>query len=220
MISEETLETPDSGGPGRLFGAYVLHEKLGQGGFGIVYRARRVGDDETVALKQMRGGAQASADERREFVAGAETALTLTHPSIVPVREVGEHDGCPFFPMHLVSGMDLATALEVGRPSQAQAARWLRAIAAAVEHAHARGVLHGDLKPANILLDERGEAFVTDFGSARRLGPQGQCIESGATGLSYYMSPEQASGDARRLTQRSTSSPGEPLRPRPVTARA
>ena len=73
----------------------------------------------------------------------------------------------------------------------------------AVEHAHTRGVLHGDLKPANILLDEQGNAFVTDFGSARRLGPQGQCIEYGATGLSYYMSPEQASDDARMLTQRS-----------------
>jgi hypothetical protein len=203
MTSDHDLEAPDSGGPGRLFGSYLLYEKLGQGGFGVVYRARRIGDDETVALKQMRGGAQASPEERREFVAGAETALKLAHPGIVRVREVGEVDDCPFFTTDLVTGLDLATALELGRPSQARAATWLRDVAGAVDHAHARGVLHSDLKPANILLDERGNAFVTDFGSARRLSQQGQCIESGATGLSYYMSPEQASGDARALTQRS-----------------
>ena len=203
MTSNDDPEGPDSGGPGRLFGPYLLYEKLGQGGFGIVYRARRVGDDETVALKQMRGGAQASPEERRAFLAGAETAQRLEHPGIVRVREVGEHDGCPFFTMALVNGMDLATALELGQPSQAQAARWLHAIAGAVEHAHARGVLHGDLKPANVVLDEQGRAFVTDFGSARRLSPQGQCIEYGPCGLSFYMSPEQASDDARMLTQRS-----------------
>jgi len=203
MTSEEAAEGPDSGGPGRLFGSYLLYEKLGQGGFSVVYRARRIGDDETVALKQMRGGSQASPEERREFIAGAETALMLEHPGIVRVREVGEGEGCPFFTTDLVTGLDLATALELVRPSQAQAARWLRDIALAVDHAHARGVLHSDLKPANILLDEQGNAFVTDFGSARRLSQQGQCIESGANGLSYYMSPEQASGDARTLTQRS-----------------
>ena len=203
MTFEVARQAPDSGEPGLLFGSYLLDKKLGQGGFGIVYRAGRVGDDETVALKQMRGGTQASPEERRAFIAGAETALRLSHPGIVRVREVGEQDGCPFFTMDLVNGMDLATALDLARPSQAQAARWLCDIALAVEHAHTRGVLHGDLKPANILLDEQGNAFVTDFGSARRLGPQGQCIEYGATGLSYYMSPEQASDDARMLTQRS-----------------
>ena len=203
MLSADLDGERDSEGlPGELFGSFVRFEKLGQGGFGIVYRARRIGDDETVALKQMRGGAQASPEERREFLAGAETALTLEHPGIVRVREVGEHEGCPFFTMDLVSGIDLATALELARPSQAQAARWLCGIAWAVDHAHARGVLHSDPKPANILLDEQGNAFVTDFGSARRLGQHGQCLESGDAGLSYYMSPEQA-GDARTLTQRS-----------------
>jgi hypothetical protein len=194
------LSTPDE--RGTLFGGYVLHEKLGRGGFGIVFRARQIGHDEAVALKQMRGGAHATPEERREFLTGAEAAARLEHAGIVKIREVGEIDDCPFFTMDLVAGVNLAATIELGQPSQAQAARWLRSIALAVDHAHSRAVLHRDLKPANILLDQRDEPVVVDFGSARRLSNQGQCVESGEGVLSYYMAPEQATGDARGLTRR------------------
>jgi serine/threonine-protein kinase len=187
---------------GTLFGGYVVYEQLGRGGFGIVFRARRVGSDEPVALKQMRGGAQATPEERREFRAGAETAARLQHDGIVKILEVGEIDNCPFLTMPLVAGGNLAATLELGRPSQAQAARWLKSISSAIHHAHIAGVLHCDLKPANILLDAQGDALVADFGSARRLSKQGHCVESGEGVLSYYMAPEQASGDTRALTLR------------------
>jgi eukaryotic-like serine/threonine-protein kinase len=191
--------------PGTLFGSYVLYEKLGRGGFGVVYRARRVGSDEVVALKQMRGGTQATAEERRDFLAGAETMARLARCEqrigIVPVHDFGEHEGCPFFTMPLLEGSDLAAILANGRPSQAQAARWLSAAARAVDHAHGKRVLHCDLKPANILLDANGTAWVTDFGSARTLSEGGACDESGAAGLSYYMAPEQGTAGARGLTR-------------------
>lgn len=187
---------------GTLFGSYVLFEKLGRGGFGIVFRAQRVGSDHAVALKQMRGWDHATAEERREFLAGAETAAALSHSGIVRVLEVGEINDCPFYAMDLAAGGSLASALELGQPSQAQAARWVRAIALAVHHAHSCEVLHRDLKPANILLDQAHVPLVADFGSAKRLGEQGQCLESADGVLSYYMAPEQARADARALTRR------------------
>ena len=185
-----------------LFGNYVLYEELGRGGFGIVFRAKRVGSDEDLALKQIRGGAHATSEERLEFLTGAHTAARLEHPGIVRVHDVGEVDGCPFFTMDLVAGGNLAAALDVERPCHAQSAKWVQSIALAVHHAHSCELLHRDLKPANILLDERREPMVADFGSARRLGEQGQCVESGEGVLSYYMAPEQATGDARSLTRR------------------
>jgi serine/threonine-protein kinase len=187
---------------GTLFGSFVLHEELGRGGFGIVFRARRVGSGELVALKQMRGGTQATAEERREFLVGAEAALALDHPGIVRTLELGEIDGCPFFTMPLVIGGNLAAKLDSAQPSHAQAAKWVASVARAVHYAHSREVLHRDLKPANILLDELGEPLVADFGSARRLSKQGECLESGNAVLGFYMAPEQARGDSTGLTRR------------------
>jgi eukaryotic-like serine/threonine-protein kinase len=188
--------------PGTLFGGYVLYEKLGRGGYGVVYRARRVGSDDVVALKQMRGGSQATAEERREFLAGAKTMARLVHPGIVRVLDFGDGEDCPFFTMPLLEARDLAVALEAGRPSQAQACRWLALVARAVDYAHDQRVLHCDLKPANILLDANGDAFVTDFGSAQRLDAQGDCDDSGSGVLSHYMAPEQALHGTRGLNRR------------------
>ena len=183
------------------FGDYLLLETLGRGGYGIVFRARHRDSGELVALKQMRGGAQATPEERSAFLASAARTATFEHAGIARVREIGESDGCPFFTMDLFSG-DLAAALELGQPSQAQAARWMHDIALAVHHAHSCEVLHHDLKPANILLDEAGAPFVADFGSAKRLSQQGECLESADGLVGFYMAPEQVTVDARTMTRR------------------
>ena len=189
------------GSTGTPFGDYLLFDELGRGGFGIVFRAQRRGSSEFVALKQMRAWEHSTLEERRAFLTGAEFAARLEHRGIARVLEVGQVGNCPYFTMEL-HDTDLHRVLNQGQPSQARAARWMQQVATAVHHAHTREVLHRDLKPANILLDGSGAARVTDFGSAKRLSKDGQCLESGSRLIGLYMAPEQASGEARDLTRR------------------
>jgi WD40 repeat protein len=149
----------------------------------------------------LRDGALAAADDVRRFRTEAENAAGLDHPHLVPVYEVGAHDGRWFFSMRLLDGGSLAHRLERSPPEPREAARLLVQVAHAVQYAHERGILHRDLKPANILLDERGEPHVGDFGLARPLEGGAGLTQSGALlGTPGYMAPEQAAGQAKRLT--------------------
>jgi predicted Ser/Thr protein kinase len=192
------------GGPGplpRSFGGYELQEELARGGMGVVFRARQTGLNRTVALKMIRTGPSASADEVRRFRNEAEAAALMSHPHVVPIYEVGEHDGQPFFSMKLIEGGSLAEQVGRFRDRPRQAARFLATVARAVHYAHQRGILHRDLKPANILLDEGGEPLVTDFGLAKRVEEGSRLTQSNAiVGTPCYMAPEQALGKGAELT--------------------
>lgn len=141
-----------SGSAPRRFGDYELHEPLGRGGMGIVFRATQLRLKRTVALKMILAGQLSSTPEVERFKREAESAARLSHPAIVPIYEIGEHKGQHYFSMGYVEGGNLAERLRAGPLPPAEAARLVRQVAEAIQHAHDRGVVHRDLKPHNILL--------------------------------------------------------------------
>lgn len=177
------------------FGDYELLEELGRGGMGVVYRARQIGQDREVAVKMTLRGELSSAEDRQRFRAEAEAAARLDHPGIVPVYEVGELEGRPYFSMKYVRGPTLSQVLADGPLPPRDAARILTAVARAIHFAHQNGVLHRDLKPSNILIDEDGQPHLTDFGLAKQITDAASITKSGAVlGTPAYMAPEQAGG--------------------------
>ena len=128
------------------------------------------------------------------FLAEASSAARLEHPNIVPVYDVGLHEGQPYFIMRIINGQSLARRLADGPIPAREAATLLAPIARAMDHAHRNGVLHRDLKPSNILLDQDGIPHVADFGLAKRLDVDLELTSSGAiVGTPGYMAPEQVS---------------------------
>lgn len=174
-------------------------EYIGQGGMGVVYKAYDRNFDRWVALKFSAHSHLIGASGVERFRTEAQSMARLRHPNIVTIHETGEYQGRPYFVMDLIGGTPLSDRAQefVNRPRDAAAL--VETIAMAVHHAHQRRVLHNDLKPANILMDEEDRPHVTDFGLARRLGEGAASSATGAVGgTAGYMSPEQI--DGREIT--------------------
>jgi WD40 repeat protein len=179
----------------RRLGAHELLEVIGEGGMGIVYRARQAGLQREVAIKVLRQGPFARPDEVLRFRREAAAAATLRHPNIVAVFEEGEVDGHAYFSMELVRGQSLGQLTRDGPIEPARAARYALAIAKGIAAAHANGVLHRDLKPANVIIDPDDEPRITDFGLAKRLDEDDPTVTQGIIGSPGYMSPEQVESE-------------------------
>jgi serine/threonine-protein kinase len=189
-----------SGGQ-RRFGRYELVALVGRGAMGVVWKARDPGLDRVVALKLIAAGRFADAREVERFHKEARAAARLSHPNAVPVYEVGEHDGQPYFTMELVEGQSLAEVVRGAPLAPERAAVYVRALADAIASANALGIVHRDLKPSNVIVDRLDQARVTDFGLAHRVDLEGDASLPAAVGTPSYMPPEQAAG--RPADQRS-----------------
>jgi len=177
---------------------YELESEIGRGGMSVVYRARDVRLNRSVAIKVLPPQLAYDPAIRTRFTREAQTSAQLAHPHIVPIYDVGEREGVAYFVMSIVTGGNLATHLarEPRQPIN-EVRRILAEIADALAYAHARGVIHRDIKPDNILLDGgSGRALVTDFGIARAMEGDTRLTATGiAVGTPTYMSPEQAEGE-------------------------
>ena len=178
------------------FGDYRLEEEIGRGAMGVVYRARQLSLDRIVAVKMILAGWLASEEQVERFLIEARTSARLRHPAIVPVHEVGAFQGRHYFTLDFIGGASLRERISDGPLDPREAAELLGQAARAIQYAHEQGVLHRDLKPGNILIDEEGHPWVTDFGLVRGIERDNELTGTGeAIGTPGYMSPEQAVGD-------------------------
>jgi serine/threonine protein kinase/WD40 repeat protein len=201
LLPAETLELDLSDPAQRQFGDYELLELIGEGGMGVVYRARQESLDREVAVKLLAAGPWASKEFIERFHREAQNAARMQHPNIVAIYEVGSAEELHFFSMRLIRGSSLAAVIRRdGLLACNRSAALLRTIAEAVDYAHRLGVLHLDLKPANVLIDENGNPHVADFGLARRM-EQGLAADNNeVSGTPSYMAPEQAVAGAQKIT--------------------
>ena len=204
-VASEQLPAGDSSDQGNrrwqrlqlptTIGDYELQEEIGRGGMGVVFRAKQISLGRSVAVKMILRGRLASDNDLQRFLSEASATARLQHPHIVPVYEVGDIEGRPFFSMKLINGLTLSDRLLDGPMPEREAAELIAVIARAIGFAHRQGIVHRDLKPSNILIDDDGTPMVSDFGLAKRFGVENDLTRSGMViGTPSYMSPEQASG--------------------------
>jgi len=173
-------------------------EEIARGGMGVVYRALERGAGRDVAVKMMLTSIADTRDARERFTQEARAVGAMDHPGILPVYQVGEHDGLPYFTMKLAAGGTLAARLAALYGRWREIAALLGDIADAVDHAHKHGLLHRDLKPANILFDAEGRSYVSDFGLVKIAGEASDLTRTIALlGTPHYLAPEVAARDAR-----------------------
>jgi ABC-type branched-subunit amino acid transport system substrate-binding protein/streptogramin lyase len=181
--------------PGTIFARYRVESLIGRGGMGVVYLARDLSLDRPVALKLIAPELADDEQFRARFLREPKLAASLDHPNVIPIYEAGEHDGQLYLAMRFVEGSDLRTLLErEGRLRSERTLAILAQVGGALDAAHRRALVHRDVKPANVLLDEDGHAYLTDFGITKQLG--GASTDTGrVVGTLDYLAPEQIRGD-------------------------
>ena len=218
-------DTSDDPRLGTVIAGYRIEERIGRGGMGVVYRAQHLNLQRRAAIKIIAPDLAESEGFRERFTREARIAAALQHPNIVTVYDAGEVDGMLYLAMQYIEGEDLAAILRAdGRLRPYRAIDVCRQVASALDAAHAMGLIHRDVKPANVLIEGRN-AFLTDFGLTKRIeGTHAQLTRAGdVVGTIHYVAPEQIEGRAvsariGRLLARLPALP-LPLRPGAVRAR-
>lgn len=203
VAGEPTLPVPGEGHESLAIrlGDFRLIEEIARGGMGVVYRAHQESLNRDVALKMIRAGDLADPEEIRRFRTEAESAAQLNHPGIVPIYQVGFEMGNHYFSMALIQGRSLAQMIEGGPLAPLRAVEYISKVARAVHYAHEQGVIHRDIKPGNVLVDQNDEPKVTDFGLAKQIRKDdGMTMSGQILGTASYMPPEQASGNQDQVS--------------------
>lgn len=194
----------DSAGEGDDLNGLQRGAEIARGGMGIVYEAQQEEPRRTVALKMMRPQWAEDEQARERFRREARAMASLEHPAILPVYDVGEKDGLPWFTMKLAAGGSLATQVSAYHRQWPQIAALMARTARALSFAHERGVLHRDVKPGNLLFDAEGRCYLADFGLAKHLVIEANdlslTLDSGVLGTPNYLAPELASGQSLTAT--------------------
>jgi serine/threonine protein kinase len=201
-VYETVLDELDARDKPWQLGNYEILEQIGCGGMGVIYRARQRHSRRIVAVKRVLSYRADSHGALQRFRREAQAVASLDHPNILPIYEVSEsEDGLPFFSMKLAEKGSLAENAASLRNQPRKCVQLMAKVARAVEYAHSRGVLHRDLKPGNILLNDRGEPLVSDFGLAKLLDGNNDLTRSLTTfGTAGFIAPEQANGAAADVT--------------------
>jgi serine/threonine protein kinase len=194
---------------GTDFVGYRVEELVGHGGMGVVYRAYDLRLKRSVALKLIAHDLAQDPRFRERFLRESELAVSLEHPNVVPIHDAGDVDGRLYLAMRYVEGTDLRALLRRdGALDPARAVRICGQVAAALDAAHARGLVHRDVKPSSVLLDSEKHVYLADFGLTRRLADQGVDGVARSLGTPAYLAPEQLEGqvvDSRFQSQLSTA---------------
>jgi serine/threonine protein kinase/Tfp pilus assembly protein PilF len=175
---------------------YKIIEKIGEGGMGVVYKAKDTRLDRTVALKFLSSKLIQDEEAKQRFVQEAKAAAALNHPNISIIHEIDEHQDQTFIVMEYIEGQSLKLRLKEGPLAVDKAKELAIQVAEGLKEAHAKGIVHRDIKPANIMLSEKGKTKITDFGLAKLSGAADLTKASTILGTVAYMSPEQAKGEA------------------------
>jgi predicted Ser/Thr protein kinase len=185
--------------PGQVFADYRIEGVAGRGGMGVVYRATELGLERIVALKVIAPVLAQEEDFRKRFVAESKAAASIEHPNVIPVYHAGERDGVLFIVMRYIDGPDLRALVRAeGRLDPARAAQIVAAVGGALDAAHRDGLVHRDVKPANVLLGDDDHAYLTDFGLTKRAATTdgaGLSRVGGWVGTLGYVAPEQIRGE-------------------------
>src|SRR3954471_13835389 len=183
--------------PGSIFAGHRIEDVAGRGGMGVVYRATQLALDRTVALKVIAPGLIEDDSMRSRFVRESKVAASIDHPNVIPIYYAGEEDGVAYIAMRYVAGDDLRSLVRrEGRLEPRRAARLVAQVGQALDAAHAAGLVHRDVKPANVLLGPDEHVYLTDFGLTKHALSIGSATKPGHwVGTLDYVAPEQIRGE-------------------------
>lgn len=191
-MSDESQQLPADELIGKTLGQYTILEEAGRGGMATVYLAKQTSMNRNVAIKVLPPHFLHDPSFLERFKREVEVISHLEHPHILPIYDYGEAEGMPYIAMRFLGGGSMAQMIRRGVPDLEELIRPMRQISQALDYAHMQGIIHRDLKPGNIMLDEAGNAYLSDFGIARVMGSD--LTGSAIIGTPAYMSPEQANG--------------------------